>query len=98
MSDFDLLLSQPALNGNIVLLVRNGVVTLSPPKDLIKAITLGDEDLQGDVPKRLPVRVEGDITTEPGSITKGSVMVVGANVIKTYSRRYKLAGRRQLKT
>ena len=84
MSDFDLLLSQPALNGNIVLLVRNGVVTLSPPKDLIKAITLDDEDLQGDVPKRLPVRVEGDITIEPGRIAKLRVMVVGAKVNGTY--------------
>ena len=84
LSDVDLLLGQPALNGDVVLVVRNGVVTLSPPEDLIKAITLGDEDLQGDVPKRLPVRVEGDITIEPGSITKVSVMVVGAKENGTY--------------
>ena len=59
------------------------MVTLSPPENLIKAITLGD-DLQGDVPKRLLVTVEGDITIEPGSITKVSVMVVGAKVNGTY--------------
>ena len=60
LSDVDLLLGQPALNGDIVLVVRNRVVTLSPPEDLIKAITLGDEDLQGDVPKRISMRVEGE--------------------------------------
>ena len=78
LSDVDLLLGQPALNGDMVLVVRNCVVTLSPPEDLIKAIILGGEDVQGDVPKRLPVRVESDVTIEPGSITKVSFMVVGA--------------------
>ena len=76
LSDIDLLLGQPELN-DIVLVVRNAVVILSPPEDLIKGITLGDEDLQGDVPKGFPVRVEGHIT-------KVSVMVVGAKVNGSY--------------
>ena len=83
LCDVDLLLGQPALNDDIILVARNDVVTLSPPENLIKAITLGD-DLQCDVPKRLPVRMEGDITIEAGSITKVSVMVIGAKVNRTY--------------
>ena len=43
--DVDLLLGQPVLNGDIVLAVQNGVVTLSLPEDLVKTITLGNEDL-----------------------------------------------------
>ena len=72
------MLGKPALNGDIFLVVRDGVGTLSLPEDLIKAITLGDEDLRGDVPKRLTVMVEGDVTIKPGSIIKVSVIVVGA--------------------
>ena len=55
LSDVDLLFGQPALKGDIVLVVQTGVVMLHPPDDLIKAITLGDEELQGVVLKRLPL-------------------------------------------
>ena len=43
---------------------------------MIKAIVLGDEGLQDNILKRLPVRMKGNITIEPGSVTEISVMVV----------------------
>ena len=47
---------------------------------MVKATTLGNEDLQGNVPERILLRVEGDINIDLCSITKVSVMVVGAKV------------------
>ena len=57
---------------------------LSPPEDLVKAITLGNEDLQGNIPKRIPLRVEGGINIDLGSIIKVSVMMVSAMVNRKY--------------
>ena len=70
------LLGQFVVNSNIVLVVQNCVVTLCLPEDLSNMITLGDEDLKGNVPKRHPMREEADIAIELGTFTKVSVMVV----------------------
>ena len=49
-------------------------------QNLLNAITLRDEELQNTVQNIRQVRMEGDITTETGSITKVRFRVVAAEV------------------
>ena len=76
LSGVDLIIGQPALQGNVVLQVREGRVSLSRPEDLIQAIQLDEGDLT-DEERRYPVRMVSDMTIHPGSQSMVPVQVDG---------------------
>ncbi|KAJ9591772.1 hypothetical protein L9F63_001708 [Diploptera punctata] len=78
LSDVDLLLGQPALQGDVVLVVSGGTATLSRAEPSVLTSEL-DVEAMVNGSDRYQVRACSDVLLAPGSTTMVNVRVVGAD-------------------